>query len=441
MLQPKRRRGAEDQAAGVDINAPKTGIVEKTNIVTNPNRTTVIDTERLQAEFLLKYAEGAPLVVTWYRNLKGINDLKSFFDLEVDNPTQQLEVIYNLPLQVTSAISPSQQTDNKSFTAQGEATLPLSFPANEHDFFVTSISNDRLGLFYVTETQRGSFDKEGLLRVEYTLVSEFGDTHKTACVRSTVREYYYASDRVGLGHTPLLTPSEWGRWRTLNELVDEIKDVYVNLFFEHNARTITLPNQQYKVYDPFLVSFVKRLGFSKFPYELTEYNLDPIKPSLIFTFWRELVEQSKRMRSRVSVNLSPYSTACFKRGIVYNTVYASHVDIVLMNPDSMRLDVPTSVQLTEDFTPEIYEGGVLALSQLPWFIPFTHKPYVVSERYYKGGYSSVMEYAMVQLIEKQPLDQSIAIELGNRVFDLPELEAAYYMPIIYTLLNYSRGLQ
>lgn len=441
MLTPKRRRGAEDGSAALDLNTPKDGIVQKTNIVTDPNRTTSVDKQRLETAFLLKYSEGSRLTVQWYRNLKGINDIKSFFDIEVDNPTQQLELVHNLPLLVINAIDPSQQSENKSFQASGEATTPLSFPANENDFFVTSIAEGRLGLFYVTECERGSYDKEGVIRITYQLVSEFTDEHATACARSTVREFYYAHDRVGLGHTPLLTPTEWQRWLSINELVKEIEKVYVHMFYDHDTQTILIPDQERKTYDPFFLSFVKRLGFSKYPYELTTYNLDPIKPDMLITVWREIVEQTKRLRSRAIRNMELYPRSVFKRTVLNNTVYASHVGAVVMSKEHVRLDVPTVFKPSEDFTPVGYRGDELALQGLNYFEAVTMKPYVFTETYYNGGYGSVLEYGLSRMLEKQPLNQSLAVELAERVFSLPPIETAYYMPLVYSLLKYSRGLQ
>ena len=113
------------------LEAPRDGVKDTTNIVTNPDRTTVVDLDRVPATHLLQYTQGSPWPVMWFRRLWGKNDPKKIFDPEVINPTQQTERIINLVLKVNTTLTPQQDVAHKTFTLQAMPRLRCRlFPTN-----------------------------------------------------------------------------------------------------------------------------------------------------------------------------------------------------------------------------------------------------------------------------------------------------------------------
>lgn len=425
----------------VKIDTPNEGIVNHSNVVVQPQRNIVMDNERAPSEFMLKYAEGAPWPVTWYRNLGGLNDLKKFFDYDTENPTQQLERVYDIPILVLSAIDPSQDSESKSFDVNGEGTLPLGFPVNENDFFTANIGQGKVGLFYVTDSYRLSYDKKGICRATYKMVSYLNEKHLNALEKCVVRDFYWEADKVGLGNSALLTPTEHMRWVSIREAMEEIKECYVDIFYDQLTRTLIVPEQDRPIYDTFFIDFVRGIGFSKYPNEISLYNLDPIKPKTLFTVWRAIKELSNRNRKFLIKEMGYYPSTVFRRSERMNTLYYSNMKGAIMCPNQMGQNKGLKLNTSKDFVETPYNGNRTELVGLPLFKAFSLSPYVLSDNFYAGNFGSVLEYGIDSMLSKKPFDQELALVLANNVYDLPKLEMFYFMPLVYTLLSYSRGLQ
>ncbi|EIF4796041.1 hypothetical protein LFN83_004805, partial [Salmonella enterica subsp. enterica serovar Infantis] len=75
---------------------------------------------------------------------------------------------------------------------------------------------------------------------------------------------------------------------------------------------------------------------------------------------------------------------------------------------------------------------------IPAFLPLSFKPYLLSETFYDGSYSSLLEYGLYLYLHKRPLPSVIALKLFEEVYKLPKDAQFYYIPMVYLLLRYSR---
>lgn len=421
-----------------ELNRPHDGVKEKTNIVTNPERTTVIDMERTPKSYLLPVVEGSSWPTErWYRSLKGKNDPKVLFDPKVDTPSQQFDCIRNLELRVTSALDRSQDGGNKTYSMMGAATVVNSVPVNEGDFFTASIGDGRFGLFTITSSNRPSNNKISTYTVEYGMLYEVTPRHREVLERCTARTYYYIKERAYTGGDTLLTEKEYRQFMQLGEYITSIEETYVKRFYSADAQTLLYPNPTWGyAYDVFLTLFVKALGLRVVGKDIRIYPHQRTNVKDVETLFSLILKQDPLFLQDANRPNKPFLTRSFRTLQPANNVAWSKIVVTRF----FQADMPLNQQLGnwEPFAAFNPVQVPLNGSDVPLFNPLTYTPYILSETFYAGSYSSVLEYALQAYLNKQPLDSQIAAQLGAEVHKLPRDSQFYYVPLVYVLLKYAR---
>lgn len=423
------------------LNQEQDGIKEKTNIVTEPSRTTVVDLDRVPDTYLLQYVEGSEWPTeAYYRRLMGKNDPKMLFDPKQDSPVQQFECIHYLELRVNSPLSRDQAQDNKTFTMSGNSTLANSIVPNEGDIFLASLGDNRLGVFNVTSSQRNSNNKIATYSIEYTLLFEATPEHRAILDRCTVREFYYVKERSWTGGDTLLTPNEYNGFLAIGEQIVAIEQTYVKRFFNEEAQTILFPNQAFGMaYDVFLAQFIRDIGLTLVGKDIRIYP-HPTRPIRdIETLWTAIINQQTLFLSDYNRKNKALSTRSFRTMQTYNTVGWSKILVTrYFSEDAPTRQMPAEWPKFDEFdtTATLTLDG--SGDTIPAFLAPTYTPYVLTDAFYNGGYSSALEYALKLYLNKQPLSTKLALELSRAVFKLPKNVQLYYVPLVYVLLKYTR---
>ena len=426
------------EPATPELNKNQDGVKEKTNIVTSPERTTVTDMERTPKSYLLPVVEGSSWPTErWYRSLKGKNDPKVLFDPKVDNPSQQFDCVRNLELRVTSPLERSQDSTNKTYSLVGSATVVNSVPVNEGDFFTASIGDGRFGLFTIITSNRPSNNKLSTYTVDYGMLYEVTPFHREVLDRCTLRTYYYIKERAYTGSDTLLTEKEYRAYLELGERISSIEETYVKRFYNTDAQTLLYPNETWGyAYDVFLTLFVKAIGLRQVGKDIRIYPHQRTNVKDVETLFSLIVKQDPLFLQDVNRENKPFQTRSFRTLQVSNSVGWSKIFVTRF----FQADMPLNQQLGNwaPFTP--FDPTLVTLNgvEVPLFNPVTYTPYILSEAFYNGSFTSVLEYALHLYMNKQPLDSSIAAQLGAAVHKLPRDSQFYYVPLVYVLLKYAR---
>ena len=430
------------------LEAPRDGVKETSNIVTNPDRTTVVDLERMPATHLLQYANGSPWPVMYFRRLYGKNDPKNIFDPSVRNATQQLDRIYDLVIKVGTTIVPQQDVQKKSFTRTGSGTIANSIAPNETDFFVADLGNGRFGLFTVTSSDRKSDNKVAVYEVEYTMLYDMTpEIWKTieACIQ---HNYHYVAERAWVGVDPMLDPDEYRRFNSAANYIRLIEETYVQRFFQPKIRSLAypglLPGEFY--YDVYLVKFVRALGLRSTAEDLRVYPHTPLNIDAVQTLWRILEQRNPWLLGTVERNGGWYSSKSFRTRHGMNTVAFCHVTATYTFADTydatqftngMTSEFPSPVAEPFEATPVVYRG--IEGETLPAYLPLSQNEfYVLSSAFYEGSYASALEYGLYLFLNEHPVPNALACRLAELLVKLPKAEQLYYTPLVYLLLKYTR---
>jgi len=430
------------------LEAPRDGVKQHTNIVTNPDRTTVVDNTMVPFNHLLQFANGSPWAVTWYRRLGGKNDVKGFYDPSVVNATQQLERINGLVLKVNSPMNVQQDTGTKSFSREGTATVVMSIPPNDFDFFVADLGNGRWGLFNTQDSQRLSDNKVSVYNISFKILYDTTPAIQEGLDKSTVREYYYVPDRAFVGMEPLLTPDEYQRFTSSTTYLKIIEESYVRRFFDRTIRSLAFPGAGpgERYYDVYLAQFVRTLGLRHVPDDIRIYPHTPMKVEDVFTLWKLLEQRSPWMLGDVEQKGGWYDKKTYSSRHGMNTVAYSHVSASFGFEDTINVNDFTSGVISEwpwptaiAFEPQPIAYRGVEGEILPAYLPLSQgASYVLSEAFYQGSYASGLEYGLYCFINQHPTPSLLATQLAELLVSLPMAEQFYYTPLVYVLLNYTR---
>ncbi|HHS7556387.1 TPA: hypothetical protein ACTPQ1_004679 [Salmonella enterica] len=430
------------------LNKPQDGVKESTNLVTVPTRTTVTDFDRIPKQYLLQYNEGSDWSVDFFNSLLGRNDPKTMFDTQIDAPTQQFQKIIGLLLRVTTPLDRTQADDNKTFEITGAATLVSSIAPNEGNFFVTSIGDNRYGLFNVTGVTRMSNNKVATYAIRYTMLYEVTPAMAEVIRTCTVRELYYVRERAWTGGDTLLTPKEYRTFLELGDRIKVIENTYVRRFYDTALETLAYP-RDWKLeglkaggyYDVFLAMFVKAIGLRMTGKDIRVYPHPPKPVQDIETVFGVILNQQPELLPYVEKDNSPVNTRSFRTMQTRNTIAWSQFTVTRFFP-SQIYQISHWEAEWPNFTPfepqmfENYQGT--AGESLVAFAPLTYKPYLLSESFYNGGYASVLEHCLWLYLRKQPVPSETAAKLAELVIALPIDSQFYYVPLVYVLLKYAR---
>lgn len=427
---------------------PQDGVKETSNIVTVPTRTTVTDLDRIPKQYLLQYNDGSEWPVDFFHVLSGRNDPKALFDTKNDAPTQQLQKIINLSLRVNTPLDRTQDEQNKTFELTGAATVVASIVPNEGNFFVAPIGDGRHGLFNVTSVTRMSNNKIATYQIRYTMLYEVTPQIAETIRSCTVRELYYVRERAWTGGDTLLTPKEYRRFLQLGERIKDIETTYVRRFYDTSLETLAYP-RDWKLdglmaggyYDVFLAMFVKAIGLRMVGKDIRVYPHPPKPVQDIETLFGVLLNQQPELLPYVEKECSSINPRTFATMQTRNTIAWSQFTSTRFFTSQIRqlaimdAEWPTFAS----FEPSVFleyqgNGG----KDMVAFAPLTYKPYLLSETFYQGSYSTVLEHCLYLYLHKLPVPSEVAAQLAELVLALPIDSQFYYVPMVYVILKYAR---
>jgi len=219
-------------------------------------KTITNDTKLMPASQLLTYIEGSPWQVEYYSQL-----------LNNDNPTQgqslgtgaefQQYVRYKrYELRVTAALTQTQDTTTKTMQITGTANVYPGLIPNDGDMFLAETVEGRLGVFEVTNTERKAITKATTYSIEYVFVDYATQDRVNDFKKKTQRTYVFMRDLYSRGRAPYLESNVYDEQMKLRRLYEEMVQIYFEQFFNRQFMTLTIPGQDWSVYDHFLTKAV-----------------------------------------------------------------------------------------------------------------------------------------------------------------------------------------
>lgn len=415
----------------------------------------IIDTAWVDKSHLLTHVEGASWIVDYYSQVLTQDSNLSGLQSSVDNPYQTYTLVKGLELKVTTVLSTDQDDSTKAMRVMGTSTIyPFLIP-NEGDMFIADIGQNRFGLFRVVSTTKKSIFKEATYEISYNLDTDDPVKINELFTRAIDTKYFH-KDFLLHGQSPLLIKSEAEALIQLEKDYKIIFDRYIKQYFSQEFKTLMLPGQEYKIYDPYLVGYM----LNRFTSEdnltmlhLRKLNLDDDPVSKADSFWTMLKLRDIGILNTSFKRFGLVPAKAFTRNPVYQGIAYSGFDHVIYPIDpAITVDGEhiNNLKPVIDFGLNNSPDATIANSTIVralnlrnlddsvnYIYPVTEDDYyVLTENFYSDTEStSELEEMVLQYIRKEPIDIAQLSDISKLYHKWGTLERFYYVPVLLTLIH------
>lgn len=419
----------------------------------------VEDNKRTSYKNLLSHIAGASWVVTYYSQQLGSNDEPTPLDLSLDPVYQQYKKISDLELKVNSSLTQSQNQETNEFEVTGDSTLYPPIIPNKGDMFYADIGDGKHGLFSVISAERLTISKETCYSINYRLVSYLTNENLADLELKVVKKTHFVKKLLQHDVDPIIIDDEYNKYLILSEMRPSILSHYLSNFYDKSNRTLLVPGQLNKTYDPFIVKFIKSFTESKDnPYlkDFKRYTVELPGVKEPLTLWDSILRHFENLLPLTNQKLSIVNSSVFKTITQFDGVYFTKISDVVYPTENIHENSPTNVFQTDQSIKDMFESGVISdtsnLSsdyQKPTDGLVKIKPvasddfYVFSKAFYLGELQEmsqleklVWETLEYQYVERnKPIDQALLYDLAKSINNWTLLDQFYYTPIILILIK------
>lgn len=415
-----------------------TPVPEKVQVYSDDYQSIAVDTSETPIASIITYVEGSPWTTDcYYSQVVNKDDELKPLDINISQVNQQYTAIKGLVLKVTAGLTPSQDQQSKQFTVTGTATVyPFVIP-NVGDMFVADAGNGRLGLFTVTLAEQKTILKETCYAIEYGMVSILSDAQALNLKEKTIKTVFFKAERAALELNPVLVEEEALTVDKLKRLRKELIAGYISMFYSLEFKTLKVPEQSTRVYDPFVVElFLRTVDSDEHPTirRMKELNVDGTIVSEALTWVDGLINLSQS-----------YFTDSFQRVKIAATSwfdYLPHMDGInysgfdsIVYPDT--LDATYEQQ---SYRKPVLIVGLQRRSPLPthnFFAPITNDRYVFSGSFYNNDHDGTLLEIMVRkMMNQERIASADLFVLIDALKTAAALDKFYYLPILLMIMRY-----
>lgn len=419
----------------------------------------VEDNKQTSYKNLLSHIAGSSWITTYYSQQLSKDDEPTPQDLSLDPTYQQYVKIEDLEFKVSSSLSQSQNQETNEFEVSGESTLYPPVIPNKGDMFYADIGDGKKGLFAIVEAERLTIRKETCYNVSYTLIDYLSDDRYEDLELKTIKRTHFVKKLLQHDTDPIVVDDQYNKYLVLSEMRSGILSEYMSKFYDKGNRTLVLPGQKEKTYDPFIVKFIKSFTETNDnPYlkELKRYTVELPGVKEPLTIWDAILRHFENILPLTNQKLALVRSGVFKTVPQFDGVYFTQMTDVVYPVDGALEDVSFDLFQVHEDVRDMYESGVLnntnnlsddyqeSTEGLVKIKPVASDDfYVFSRAFYLGEVEqmSQLEKIVWDTLDwktfdgHKPIDQKKLYELAKSIHNWTLLDQFYYTPIILVLIK------
>lgn len=440
-------------------------------------KTNVVDTRYQPKKSLMVYVEGASWIVNYYAQILGVNDEVSDLQLGQQAPYQQYRLVKGLELKVTDELSDSQDAQTRTWEVTGGATVYAGVIPNVGDIFVADVGDGKEGVFTVTGSEKKSRLHDTVYTITYKLRAEMDAAHRTALEKKTVVEEVFVRNLLSNNFTATVTTTEFDQLARIEAGYKQLVQHYFHDFFNIEHQTLLVPDQPYKLYDPFLTyGVLSTVDQNEHPliYRIKLLNVERDPAFKEINFWQIMSQNNLDLLTMAFYQAGTLHRSHFNEHPQFNGFYYSGIDHIVYPMDKANLNKVDSTgsdmryyngnthmcEYKDPLVPDrIVNGGTRSNNlgkilqsnkDLPGFkhgigsnVPLIHPVamddyYVLSRAFYhEEDGQSILELVTRQTLKGEPVDKVNLLRLVENAKTWPNLERFYYIPLILILIKYA----
>lgn len=202
------------------------------------------------------YPDGRIIEVTYFSQNSPITDTQSsIVDLSSwtkDDVHISWTEIRNFELRLPDGMNFEYDQDSNNSTMDGSALTFPGFLPKPGDFFIYTLRNAQIGIFYISSIARLAIGQETYHRITYTLQDFLTETMRDRLRKQAGDPWYFDKTKYLVGNYAMLSSTGYINQKELRQLRREIIRNYTDRFYKSEFSSFIRPD---KVYDPYVVEF------------------------------------------------------------------------------------------------------------------------------------------------------------------------------------------
>lgn len=371
-------------------------------------------------EKVFTYIDGVPWPNTFYTQWMDNTDVVGNSGDILDPTLKQYTKINNYEIRVTQPLSPSTDTQLGTSTVSGVSNTYPGVVPMLGDIFIGMIEDGSVGVFEITNVEKGSHFRGTACTITYQLKEYLTDTTFAHYDSFVINELYFDVTKLDSGSNPLFTKSEYDRIDNIDAIISDLVEGYIEAYYSVNLETFLVPqhNSTKKVYDPFLVEF-----WNKYIHDTTVYGIKkPLAYSIsnglhdrsFSTVLDAIGEQNDKILARCIPVMKNVATMLFDAPMQRNSIRLSSISEVVY------LDLLTANPVREKSIDNMY--------------------YVLGEKFYANDmlFQTPLERLISKMIHRQAVSFTDVILIYNNLSALTYEDKFYYIPLLIILFKVCR---
>lgn len=407
---------------------------------------------------LISYVTGSKWMVNYYSQVVEAGSGTSSHQLSRPGYAQSYTLIKQFIFKVSQPLQDTQDQSNTVMELKGGANvMPGVFIPNVGDVFLADIGDGTEGYFEITVVEKLSAMRDSVYAVEYSLV-QYSTPEIVADLKTkTVKEVYFRPDFYLFGAKPTVVEEDMEYITALGELFELSLDNYFKRYFDDESSTLTVPNQQFVVYDPYLTGAIGRLLTTEdHPkmMRLKQLNVNRMFGWDVVDLWTALIEKTSGRFDVLHSNFTLLSRREFLDVPLMNSIRYSAIDYCvwplmdtpIFQNNSHNIATIACGQLQPSYPNPKKEAKIQKIHDvlveknptyigLPLYNPISLTgPYILSQDFYDGNAeTSLIEVAVKQHLLGEYSDPALIKALLESTIFMNDVESYYYSPIIWIL--------
>lgn len=420
-------------------------------------KSNVVDTKYTPIASLITYVSGAHWTVDFFSQAVDVDNNLHGQDVSQSPLYQQYTCIKGLEVKVQSALTSSQDENNRMIVSGSASVYPFVIP-NIGDMFAADVGDGREGVFRIKNVEKKSLLRQSVYTIDYDLqyYSEESKDKRKDLADKTIRTVFFVKDFLLHGQNPLVIEEDFYIVQTLENKYFEIVKNYMSWFYNNDLSTLVVPGQSFITYDHFLtdavLSILNTTDAEQIKY-IKRLNVDGDMYLKQPQLWQALIERDKSLielsnRRMGLVDVKTFGTDPVMESIAYGgvkyMVYPFNPDTSLNSIGTMKPRLLSANNLTnvltrpgnlQELIGDVYVDNIL-VTVPPIIDVLETTGYVLSNDFYENkNERSLLEVLVNAYFNKQAINSKTLLKLIQTYKSWGGLERFYYLPIILILIK------
>lgn len=440
--------------------------VKEPFISERPYESVAVDSKYQPIASILTFVAGSSWTVQYYRQLLTKDSELATQQTSLEAVFQQYQKIAGFEIKVSSALSPSFETETGEHALQGTGNIYPSFKPNRGDMFIADIGDGRAGLFEIYGVEQKNVTRDSTYEINYRIVDYVNENNHKDLEKKVVVNSYFVKDFIQQQQNPIVVEETYHLIQILKKSYSDLQQLWFQQNYNAETKSFPIPGQSKATYDPFLMGVLEYF----LPQEVrpasrrvTKYVVESDDLFNVPTLWSSLIRgdddfsftQTKEMccipipyvtyvSEFNSIRFSRFEKLLFPKGGELGNDYLGSGGYTV---NEYRLDSPYSssesaaIDLKYLFYRKVL-NGLDDIKPSDLYIPLIHPVgiddyYILSEYFYnKAQYGqSRLELQTRAYLEHKALDCGALVELCADVCNWGKMERFYYIPVLLFLIG------